>query len=105
MTEITFDITILWYTIIIFSCFLIALIIFVIYLYISDKLHISYHKGYNKAKDDKVQYYKTIKEIIDCYDKIFLELTKEGSNYVYKASTLELMLNFRKSLQDYYNNS
>jgi len=78
--------------------------IFFLYLHISLKIHISYHKGYNKAKDDKVQYYKSIKEIIDSYNKIFSELTNTNNNYTYKASTLELMLNFKSSLQKYYDN-
>lgn len=97
-----------WSVAIIMSIILLILIIiciiFEIHLYISKSIHNSYHKGYNKAKDDKVQYYKTIKEIIDSFNEIFLELTKEGSSNMYKAHTLELMIDFKVSLQDYYNN-
>lgn len=100
--EIT-EVEILIYIIVVIIAIFIWLLIF-LYIFISNKLHREYHKGYNKAKDDKVQYYKTIKEIVDSFNEIFSELTKEGSNNMYKAHTLELLIDFKSSLQNYYNN-
>lgn len=85
--------------------FLIIIIAMFIYVYISGKLHDQYHEGYNKAKSDKVQYYKTIKKLIDSYDVILLKLTNDDNNTnVIKVSVLESMLEFRDSLKNYYNN-
>jgi len=81
--------------------FLICLVIF-LHSYISNKLHSQYHKGYDKAKDDKVQYYATISKLIDSYNEVFSELTKDGTGYIYKAKTLELMIDFKKYLENLY---
>jgi len=70
--------------------------------YLSNKIHKSYHKGYNKAKSDKVQYYKTIKELTDSFKIILSELYKDNSKL--SIITAQLLIDFKVSLQEYYSN-
>jgi len=82
--------------------FIILIIIMELHTYFSRKIHDNYHKGYNKAKDDKVQYYKTIKELIDSFKIILSELYKDNSKL--SIITAQLLIDFKVSLQEYYSN-
>ena len=82
--------------------FFIVLIHMWIHLYSKDKIHNSFHKGYNKAKSDKVQYYSTLKTLTDDYKEIILNLEKD--NIKPSIITTNLLIEFKQSLKDYYNN-
>ena len=85
-----------------FFSFFMIFITMELYNYISHKLHKSYHKGYNKAKSDKVQYYSTLKTLTDDYKEIILNLEKD--NIKPSIITTNLLIEFKQSLKDYYNN-
>ena len=93
------------YTVILLTIFIIFIIISTIiflHSYISNKIHSSYHKGYNKAKSDKVQYYSTLKTLTDDYKEIILNLEKD--NIKPSIITTNLLIEFKQSLKNYYNN-
>ncbi len=67
-----------------------------------NKIHKSYHKGYNKAKSDKVQYYSTLKTLTDDFTEIILNMQKD--NIKPSIITANLLIEFKQSLKNYYNN-
>ena len=85
---------------------MILIIITLIHMWFSlnrkNKIHRSYHKGYNQAKSDKVQYYSTLKILTDDFKEIILNLEKD--NIKPSIITTNLLIEFKQSLKDYYNN-
>ena len=82
--------------------FVIIVLAMFLHTYINDRLHKQYHKGYNKAKSDKVQYYSTLKTLLDDFKEIILNL--ERDNIKPSIITTALLIDFKTSLKDYYNN-
>lgn len=76
-------------------------VIIIICFEVDMKIHKSYHKGYNKAKSDKVRYYATIKTLIDNFDIIIENLKTD--NIKPSIITTDLLLRYRDSLENYYN--
>ena len=81
--EITAEEILVSIIVIIFFC--IMVIIITIIPYISKKIHNSYHKGYNEARNDKINYFQTMRDL----DKEFTNVMK-----IANENNLELNVEF-----------
>ena len=84
------------------AIFILIIVAMELHTYFSNKIHKSFHKGYDKAKSDKVQYYSTLKILTDDFKEIILNLEKD--NIKPSIITTSLLINFKESLEKYYNN-
>lgn len=74
-------------------------LIVLLYTYLSGKIHNSYHKGYNRAKDDKIEYYSTLFTLNKKYKEVMNSL--KSSEVVLKVSTVEHFIQFENMLKDF----
>ena len=72
--------------------FIVIMLIFLIYLHIKNKIHESFHKGYNEARSDKYNYFENLRDLDDNFTKIMKEI---------KNKKLELHIGLVSDLLDF----
>lgn len=102
MTETKYIILPDWYWWIIIGALFIMIISFIIvyfYFSVKDKIHDSYHKGFNQATNDNLTYYATIKTLIEKYNDI--EILLKQDDFKFSLELSNKLNTYKKILKEF----
>ena len=87
--------------VIVLIVFIIILTVISIYPYIRNKIHSSYHKGYNEARKDKYNYFENLRDLDDTFTKLMNDAKKRDLEI--DVIFLTNLIDFQKKIKKYKN--
>ncbi len=81
--------------------FIVIMLIFLIYLHIKNKIHESFHKGYNESRSDKYNYFENLRDLDDIFTKIMIDIRKRDVDV--DVNFLTNLIDFGKKVKKYKN--
>ena len=94
---IPLELWILFYVVIIIG--LIILFGIILYEVITNKIHSSYHKGYREARNDKHNYYETIRDLNEDFTEIMANLKERDVEI--NIDTITNLIDFGNKIKKY----